>query len=150
MTSKLMFDLDELNNPIIRMQISKEYDDLRDKVAKRFASNLEYGNICSIKCNSTTNDGNQYEIRPIPKLFIPYKDLEEEQHKIINTDNCLLPKLTCIKTDCCFYWKNPDKELYLRFKEWEKNNPAPYTFEFQDPNDLFETSKNCEGPSENN
>ncbi len=141
MRSKLMFDLDELNNPIIRADISKDYDDLRDKVAKKFASSLEYGNICSIKCNNTSPDGNQYEIRPVPKLFIPYKDLMEEQHKIINKDQCFLPKITCIKTNNSFYWTNPDKEIYLGFEYWAKENPAPYTFEFQDPNDLMGSEK---------
>lgn len=45
MKSKVTFDLDGQNNPILLVQVS-ETEDVRDKIAHRFKENLGTSNLC--------------------------------------------------------------------------------------------------------
>jgi uncharacterized ubiquitin-like protein YukD len=73
MLSKITIDLDEANQPVIRLQVSEDHSDLRDKTVKRFIENLKQGELLSIKCIEATMDSvfmgagySTFIIEPIP------------------------------------------------------------------------------------
>ena len=82
MKTRLAFDLDEQNRPIIEARL-QESEDLRDKVAHRFTDVIGFNsNICSIYCERQSPDGvKTYTIRPISGLFIPYEKMMEEDNR---------------------------------------------------------------------
>ncbi len=55
MKSKIKFDLDGDNQPIIVAEI-QDSEDLRDKVAKRFAEKVNYSSWCKINFSYTYDD----------------------------------------------------------------------------------------------
>lgn len=71
MKSKLRFELDEDNKPVIQLEVINS-DDLRDKVAKKFLERLgSNSNYCLIEFNTAIDTNMIATITPIDN-----KDLE--------------------------------------------------------------------------
>lgn len=62
MYSKLSFDLDHSNNPVVKIEVTSSLD-VRDKIAKRFTESFAHGS--SQWCEILPTGDNEYWIWPI-------------------------------------------------------------------------------------
>jgi len=115
--------LDELNNPIIRLEVATNSDDLRDKVAKRFTEALGHtSHHCSIKFlpeQSSTHvsaDGSSHkqvwEISPVSPRKINNNVFQNEIRDEVTND--------------IFKFENMSEQKLGDFLIWVKENPGPY------------------------
>lgn len=79
MYSKAKFDLDEQNQPVIRLTISNDTEDLRDVVAKQFTEHLGGSSCwCRIFCESGADGLSYWTITPIKP-----DELQKESREMI-------------------------------------------------------------------
>lgn len=76
MKSKVTFDLDESNNPIIKAEIHLT-DDIRDKVATRFNEGFGYtSNLAIVKFGSIEREGFKYSVKILE--ISPLSEIRDE------------------------------------------------------------------------
>lgn len=67
MKSRASFDLDENNSPIIEFSVG-DSEDMRDKVASRFAAKVEESSYCRVEHEGVDSQNRLvWTIHPIPK-----------------------------------------------------------------------------------